>query len=381
MLVEVHLRSVRRHPKKGTYWSLRWTMDGVRDQETLGYLSEADAEALRVRKEALLRLGSCSPLTPSEPRVEDLARDYLVHVDETRPGSERYRKAELTWALQISEHVGDELAATVSEVTVRQLIARYRAEAEAEGWAPKRNTLLALTACFRRILNHALDLGKLTRPPPRLPTGVLSDDARPPRELSQAEVLALIVAARDHVGESYARLIEFCAWCPRRPVALFALTRAHVRSVEDGTPRKDARIWIERDKAGIGRGWTPLTDPAIDALSVQLVELGKQSPAELVWPAPWGGAYTSSTVQRQLKQAAEIAGVVDVTFYDLRKFGCTQIYAESGDLRLVQRFSGHKDIATLVRRYIYARPGAAEALAQRVGWDGSRGQNAALKRA
>jgi integrase len=195
------------------------------------------------------------------------------------------------------------------------------------------------------------------------------DDDRPHRELTEPEAAALVAECyRSRAGESFGRMIEFLAWCPRRPVAVWALRRRDCARVLDASLTRDEQlVYFARDKGGVGRGWGPITETAREVLVAQL-EATTGEPDDLVWRSRGGRAWYPALVFEPFKAACERAEVRDVQIYDLRKFACSRVYDAHPNVYVVQKYSGHRDIRALIERYLSASKVEAAALAGSIGW-------------
>lgn len=151
-----------------------------------------------------------------------------------------------------------------------------------------------------------------------------------------------------------ARLVEFMAWCPRRPIAIFQLTRADCSRVLLTTEaHPDGDIWIADDKGGHGLGWCPLLPRARAVLREHLrATIGP--PESLVWTAAPSVAWTNQKARGLVERAGRRAGVAFFQPYDLRRFGVTRaLRACGGDPEAAKAFTGHTTAATVLR-YAYA---------------------------
>jgi hypothetical protein len=381
----------------GRYATIRWTLDGKRDWENLGYVTEKEAEKRRGDKEAELRLGlSPQNSKPVGPRVvSDLIDEYLRVIEADRRGTAKHRRREFMFADRIDEHLGHIVANRLTESHVRKLVADALAEEPSPPAEPgargrkglgKKSSILDLIGCLRRIYKAGRDAGLCDIEPPRLPRGAIPDDARPARRLTESEVTALVQGARQIISLSatwparLARLLLFTAWTPRRPVAILDIRREDCERVlewaaQQADPRKkrtmrrrDVKLYVRRDKAGRGLGWCPLTEPALAVLIEQLATMEDVTPEARVWTSSTGGALTAQLLNDPFERAVAAAGLKDVTLYDLRKFGASTIYHWCKDYEVTAEYTGHEDIATLIDRYITAPEGAADELAARITW-------------
>lgn len=163
-------------------------------------------------------------------------------------------------------------------------------------------------------------------------------------------------------------LLTVLAWTGRRPVAVFALEREDcVRVLDQELPRAERLAFWRRDKGGVGRGWGPVPQPALEALAARCAEVE----AGHLWSRPiTSEPYAAEDVGRLYKRCAELAGVEGTQLYDLRRFAVTRLLRQAqGQVAVVQRFTGHRTVQALMT-YVYAEQDAAESLAEHVGWSG-----------
>lgn len=162
-------------------------------------------------------------------------------------------------------------------------------------------------------------------------------------------------------------LLTVLAWSGRRPVAVFGARRRDCeRLLDTSLPRADRLMFWAQDKAGVGRGLGPVTEPALQAIVDRAQRV--TDPGALLWTTARGLPWTPERLSRVFDRIAARAGVEDVQPYDLRRFAVTQILAEAqGQIAVAQQYTGHRSTRALLR-YLYAPQGAAEALAQAIGW-------------
>ncbi len=385
----------RRNPKVNIRWEnrlddqgldyaiLRWSEGGQRQSRTLGHVTEATAEQQRGDLEARLRLGLSSPSTtaPAPATVDSLVREYLrVLEDGQGRGGASYRRHEFLHCKRIGTHLGRFRADRLSEAHIRRMATDLLAEVPEIPADPqermhrqrgmkRKSSVLDLLGCLRRVYRAGRDAGLTDAEAPRVPRNIVPDDRRAARGLTEAEVSALVEGANRAVGGWFGRVLLFLAWCPRRPIAVFALTRADcARALDETVSRKAVQLQIRRDKAGRGRGLCPLAEPALNVLREQLSAMADTRPEALVWTSARGRPLNASLVSPQLRRAAAAAGLEDVNLYDLRKFGASVIYAKTHDLEITRAYTGHEDVHTLLARYISPQRGTAEDLAVRLTW-------------
>lgn len=356
-----------------TYASLRWTESGARKARALGFVSVKEAEEERRKEEARITLNlrsSSATASVSQVRIGDLIEQYLEEVETKKKGGEGHRTNILNRCAHLGRHLGKLSASMLAEEDLEDYAVARRVEKGGRrgNIYPKRATIESELKVLRLIFKRAYRRKIISRPCPDLPR-MTWEDKRPARRLTEMEVEALIQTAQRTGRPELGRLITFCAWCPRRPIAIFALTRADCRRViQPGLPRAERQIWIARDKGQRERGWSPLAEPALAALTEQLAatSAGAEAPA---WPKPSGGAYTVQTFRNQLERLSTRAGVSPaVRPYDLRKFGAVRIMKATGSSYRTLPFTGHQSTATLERHYLYQERGEAEQAAENITW-------------
>ena len=170
---------------------------------------------------------------------------------------------------------------------------------------------------------------------------------RLPKVLSEAEVDALLAAARGHEGPEGTRLLallELLYASGLRVSELISLPLAAVR--------RDPRVIFVRGKGGRER-MVPLGEPARAAVAAYLPLrrhfLGKQ--ADSPWLFPSGaraGHLTRQRVGQLLKDLAVEAGLAreKVSPHVLRHAFATHLLDHGADLRALQQMLGHADIST-----------------------------------
>jgi site-specific recombinase XerC len=401
----------RRTDEQGRpYLLLRWRADGKSNKEPIGHLSSEEAEERRADKEAELRLG----ITPTSPAsrpleqpatVADAVEHFLAELP-NMPGKPDHHRWETTRALHLDRLLGTVALTGLTSSRLRAYVTKRKGEhneprkrkdrdevvperqerrrklAPQVLTHPRRVTVQNELSCLRRIVKAWGETGHTV---PVLPATKdllkgWEEDHRPPRQLTEGDVRALVAAGtytvtsgtfkgrdRSKVG----RLIGFLAWCPRRPVAVFALRMKDCsRVTEPGLERKERRIWFERDKGGKKRGFTPLTGPALRYLRDQLEARAKEGakPDDLVWVTENGHPWTAQTFWRVVKATAARAKLEDVTTYDLRKFGAAMVYRRKSNLKVVMQYSGHKNPSVLLKNYIFPERDEAEEAAEHIEW-------------
>lgn len=390
--VRLRIEPGRRDPEGRSYYLARWTVNGIRDGETLGYCTEEEAEAARVEIESRLRLG----MTPSDgtsrsATVDDVIKRYIRDLVE-RGCSEKHVDNDLDRLAPVGKYLGHIEARNLTTADLARYVARRKTDegrivrpapdAEKHKYpsrrpkgrrigggrsqaTPSKRTVSYEIKLVLRAMRMCRDLKFIDGDPPKPPSFKgWGDDHRPHRQLLEAEVAALVQAAeRPELG----RLIQFMAWCPRRPVAIWALRRRDcARLLDPAVPRRDRQVWFSRDKGGVNLGWSPLTEPAIAALVEQL-RATAGGPNDLVWTSATGCPLTPALMWHPFKRAAAAAGLEDVQVYDLRKFGAVTVYRHTANLQVTCEYTGHRDERTLLR-YLSSPRGMAEDMAAGIGW-------------
>jgi len=188
------------------------------------------------------------------------------------------------------------------------------------------------------------------------PTAALDSPRRGrplPKILSEAEVEALLAAARAQTGRDGLRLVallEVLYATGLRISELVALPRAAVG--------RDPRVLIVRGKGGKER-MIPLNEPARAALATYLTaerqaagaDAARRRAAESKWLFPSharGGHLTRQRVAQMLKGLAIAAGLDPrkVSPHVLRHAFASHLLDHGADLRAVQMMLGHADIST-----------------------------------
>lgn len=92
----------------------------------------------------------------------------------------------------------------------------------------------------------------------------------------------------------------------------------------------------------------------IEVKTRQLQFSGQYKNKNLVFPGDLGGYFSTTSMDRYLKQAAEKIGVAGtINLHDFRDTYATRLYEKTGDLKMVQTLLGHSDIATTANVYTH----------------------------
>lgn len=370
-------------------WLARWTLNGSRESEAMpARLTEEEAQERAEDMQHRIRRGK----TPSDElstswTVRDLVRWYLRDLTD-RGCSARHIENDGDRLAQVVRVLGHVDAAALDQRDLELYVARRRrdegrvvvTESKAvrkrkprgrmvgggkRGATPARTTVLREIAILLRAYRAAVRARRIACTPPPWPSlKGWPEDARAPRRLLEREVAALVDAAG---SPELGRLIAFLAWCPRRPVAVFGIRRGDcVRVLDEELPHRERQVLVRRDKGGHATGWSLLTRSAL-AVLVEQLEATSGDPDDLVWRSETGRELTPALLWYPFRRAVVAAGLADVQVYDLRRFGAVQVQAITRDLEVTCEYTGHRDPRTLLR-YLSARRGVAEELAETIGW-------------
>jgi integrase/recombinase XerD len=226
----------------------------------------------------------------------------------------------------------------------------YLVDCDAQGLAPA--TRARRLSAVKQIYRFAYEEGWRGDNPALRITGPTK--ARPlPKTLSEAEVEALIDAARQHGRSEADRLRNTCL------MELLYATGMRVSELV-GLPasaaRGDPRMLLVRGKGGKER-MVPLSQPARAALALWLAtrdateaaKAPKQKPSAHLFPSRGkDGHLTRHRFHGLIKEIAVVAGVSPdaVTPHRLRHAFATHLLAHGADLRAIQTLLGHADIST-----------------------------------
>jgi integrase len=356
--IKVGIRIVRRRGEGEMYAQLRWTLDGVERTEAIGWTTKEGVDAAIERKQAELLLGVSQ--TESRPRptvtVGYLIGEYAGDLEQRNVGGPGYRTNIENRSVPLTRHLGriDIGRFTLRDVEAYVATRRRELVGRMVNRLPKRSTVMDELALLRRVITATRTWGEHNTEWPGMPSMKgWPEDARPPRRVSDTEHEALVAEAAK-VRPELGHLFGFLGWCPRRPVAIFALRRQDVVRALDPSYRGNDLVYFEKDKGGVGRGWGPLLPEARQILQDHL-EGTIGPPEELVFRTfhkrPFDSNAANLMLRRYLGPRAKVA---DVHPYDLRKLAAVRAYEAVGrSLKATCRFTGHKQPEVLLRRYLF----------------------------
>ena len=220
----------------------------------------------------------------------------------------------------------------------------YLAAAEASGVAPR--TAARRLSAARQFFRFLYAEGRR----PDEPTAALDAPRRGrplPKILSEAEVDALLEAARDRPGPEGLRLV-----CLLEVLYASGLRVSELVGLPFAAVARDPRVLIVRGKGGKER-MVPLTEAAMAAISAYKGVRGVFLPAGATSPHLFPSRSTSGHLTRRrlgqlLDETAILAGIdpAKVSPHVLRHAFATHLLDHGADLRSVQQMLGHADIST-----------------------------------
>ena len=230
-------------------------------------------------------------------------------------------------------------------------IESYLVDLEASGLA--QSTRARRLSAIRQLYRFAFEEGWRSDNPAQRISGPKRTKLLP-KTLSEAEVEALLGAARDH-GRPNDRLRNTCL------MELLYATGMRVSelvSLPVAAARGNPQMLLVRGKGGKER-MVPLSPPAREALVEWLVKwdeteeatrLAKGTPhSKFLFPSRGkSGHLTRHRFYLMIKEFAVAAGVspVKVTPHTLRHAFATHLLANGADLRAIQTLLGHADVGT-----------------------------------
>lgn len=303
-----------RKGKRGRYAYLQWSDNDGQHRESLGSVSEDEAETRRVVKEAELRTGK--RIISTAPLVGVVAVMYLEWHRAQFPDS-HYRTAQI---------VSDHIVPAFRYVAADQLAIR-----QVEKWGNDRAQVVAASSAAKEvrtlkamlnwaIRNEVIDYAPATKATP--PQDVVS---RPMHWYSMEELLALYGASSGHWKAAWQLMVNT------------GLRRSEARLLRWENVKDDAIVLVsEEDARTKGKKWReiPLTGNARSALEVL------ENDGAYVLPIVTGNAITM-TFRRDAARA-KVGGSV----HSLRHTFGTHQALRGTPVRTLQQLMGHASITT-----------------------------------
>lgn len=359
--VAIRWKRDRRDETGRQYLVLRvtWPSGQVEDRG-VGYRTPEEAERDRGR----VLLGHDASASSGSGSVADVLAHYVADVEERYPDT-KYATNVAIHGDHLARHLGRKrLDAITTRALSAYVLARGREETrrrKGPSLATRFEELRVLLAAMRVAVEDGLSH---VAPPPLPRRKDFEADARPPRCLSDDEVARLTAAAYGWPGradgEVLGCVVSVLAWQGRRPVAVWGLRYVDCRELP-------TRLYWERDKGGVGRGWSPVSAGARTALA-RLLERRPGIGARPLFSGDWDQPLTTEQWGKYWMPAlSEAAGVPDVTAYDLRRHACTRVVEGlRGNLKAAMLYTGHTKVETLLR-YVFGSEAEAREAADRIG--------------
>ena len=174
-----------------------------------------------------------------------------------------------------------------------------------------------------------------------------------PTRLTRPEVYRLLSAVNLNAknGRRDLAMVQLLLQCGLR---VGELTRLVVDDVE--VHKSVGRVRIRDEKTRSDRV-VPLNASARTALKNYLDACGERSGGEPLFLSQQGRALSIKSVQYQIKKYLCAAGRADLSARDLRHHFALGVYGRNGNLAIVQRLLGHRNMATTAR---YVNPSEDE---------------------
>jgi len=360
--------SVKRTPRDT--WQVRWR-DNAGRQRARTFRRKQDA--VDFERDTLVELRRGIWVDPQRGRVTvaEWAVVWLAGAHNIRPRTRRaYRQA--------LDHILPELGhLQLGHVTDEHVDAYLKAKAAA-GVAP--SSVHRHYRTLRRMFRVAVERGRI----PRSPVDPIEQPRIPARELRVADAVALEHLARA-IDPRYRSLVLVAGWGGLRWGELAGLrvgrvdvvgSRLHVVEQVDLA----GSAWSE-PKTAAGRRWVGIPRTVTDDLATLIEGRG---PADVVWPAPRGGALSHSNfVSRHFHPACVRAGLGRMvptddavpmsplryegfTIHDLRHTSVALTIAGGAHPKAIQARMGHSGIQVTMDRYGHLFPDADQTIAQRL---------------
>lgn len=331
-------RTVTRYRVRYLDWS------GNEHSET--YRRAGDAERRKSQIETELTGGTWRDPRRGEIRFGQWAAEWITTRHDLRATTRS--RLETTLRMQVLPKFGEMPLIKISNAAVRAWVAEMLA-ADLSA-ATIRKAVFALRQC----LDAAVADGRLVvNPTTKVP--LPSERARPPRFLSQDEVLSLL----DAMPDRYRALVLVGAFGGLRWGEAAGLTRANVderRSriiVTSTAVEVNGRITLGNEpKTRRSKRSVPVAHTVMSQIADHLQRHVGAGGDALVFTGSQGGPMFRATFARQVWRPATLqAGLHDVTFHTLRHSFVAILVAAGCNVREVSEWAGHNSVAFTLTRY------------------------------
>jgi integrase len=334
--------SLYRKPRS-PFWHFDFQWRGCRFHGSTKVTTRREAEKVEAaeREKAKLFVAQTEAAKTSL-RLDDIAGRYWSEHAQHLAGA---RNAEVNIALLIAHFGKDKLITDIYDDDVTKLVAwrrGHRARSlEATSKLISSYTVNHTTEQLRKLFTRAKLWGVRFQHEPHWRKHMLPVPSERVREVSEHEADALDAAMRD----DYAPFFQFA--------------RASGLRLAECLLKWSEVDWAAKQIRKPGKGGRPVTVPITSKIRALLWPLRGHHPETVFtyvceqgehgrvngqrYPITYGGV---QTFWRRLRKRS---GVVGLRFHDLRHDFATKLLRESGNLRLVQKALGHRNIATTTR--------------------------------
>jgi len=350
------------YPRPNGTYRAQISLDGHR----LSYTGETHKECLDWIRKISLQIDDGLSYEGAKTTLEGFLGEWLTMKSTIiRPSTERqYRQITRDY---IIPHLGSKELLKLRPDHIQLTYNRHTSN----GVSPR--TIQLVHAILRGSLNHAVNLGLLTRNPAAVAVPP-KPNPKEKRVLDENQIQTLLLAAQEkqpeflplyhlaittgmRLGELQGISWEDLDWSK----GTLTINRQLKRVVGEGLVLTPPKPQAGRRTLQLGSAtWTLLKEHRKAQLQRRLFRDPGTLDLGLVFTQNSGAPYGPRQVQKAFKAILSIAGLPEMRFHDLRHTAATHMLANGIDLLTVSRRLGHSRASTTLDTYAHMVPGTQE---------------------
>jgi len=341
------------------------------DRVSQSFKTQDEAYAWLLEQKKLRSEGLFPEVTSSKQILEDFLADWIEHNrNQKKPATTRYYSERIK--NQINPVIGHLRASSLSPMAIEHLISTLIDK----GYAP--GTINGVYRTLSAAYSDGFRLGLVSHDPTKR-VKMPKLKSKPMKNITKNDATKIYAQA---VTDPYTHArIEMGMVCGLRPGEVFGLMWSDI-DWESRTLTIERQVQRVKDKGLVFQSVKQDRARTIVLSDVQLQILRAHKDFQdvyrptfktdegLIFPNTQGSKLDDRKDTIRWKRLLKKAGVPDYQRYQMRKTAFSNLYAQLGDVRQLLDYSGHSQVSTIMRSYVFATEEASNAIRRSV--DASR---------